>query len=330
MRSRVLWPPLPTPRLTVKLSSSYNRQHVSSHFEALLELEWAASGLVSRPLFRLHSTSLPGKCSDVRCRGGYTCICSERSVLVEDATDVTFRVGLSSLKEGHVTQHLTQLTDQMAYIGYELYKEPQMFLADTITNHVVLVTVDGMIPLLRSAEPSLITNGDAILSKNTKLARKSSSKANVRPLPNIPLWTLPFQCPNPAEGSVFSNKDLVSLNSSSVHKEITGSVFRCLNQMIGVKTPSNEKSCFLLAALYDHLTNNKPELIFAMKSGLTAVEVSDTFKKNKSPYELLFISTTALMTSQSNEFKDLNFSKVFKDFAQVMQQYQGVVDLTNL
>lgn len=306
MKSRVLWPPVRSSAIRVALSASYCRQVVSSHYETLIETAWkeqAEGRLCCSPLFRLHTTSLPGDCSQFECRAGLTCMCEGDSVLVEDFKEIELRVGLTNTRESSITRHLSAMSSDLAYIGYELHKKPQMFLADSIDMHAIFVTKDALIPLVKSL--SSASNGAVVepvsldrTKSNGSLSSKSgsvSSKTSLRAPTIIPKWSLPTGQPEPTTCSIFSYKDLVTRNVKEVHTELVESVFRFLREMLGLKTPSSEPTA-LLAIHYDKKHNNKPELVFILKSGLTSIELADIFKKSKAKnsYELAFMKNADL------------------------------------
>lgn len=169
----------------------------------------------------------------------------------------------------------------MAYIGYELYKNPQVFLADTIGTHAIFITKEGFVPLVRSIPASV--NQDMKMNGGTG---KSSTKTPV----NVPKWAFPSGSPDPTEAKILIPKELLSRNVKAVHKELTKSVFRALHHMLGLKISSSEPT-FLFVVHYDKHLNNKPELIFIIPSTITCFEIAGTFKKSdaKSNYNLSFI-----------------------------------------
>jgi len=355
MKSRVLWPPVRTSAITVALSASYCRQVVSSHYETLIETAWkeqcqAEGRLFSSPLFRLHATSLTGACTNFECRAGLTCMCSIDSVLVEDCKEVELRVGLSNTKESSITRHLSAMSSDLAYIGYELHKKPQMFLADSVDMHAIFVTKDALIPLVKSLSTASNGSVDRQVSldrtkSNGSLSSKSgsvNSKTSLRAPTNLPKWSLPTGQPEPSTCSVFSYKDLVTRNKKEVYKELVESVFRCLHEMLGLKTPSSEPTA-LLAVHYDKKHNNKPELVFILKSGLTSIELADIFKKSKAKnsYELAFMQNVDLKIPfiendklplcqvverkvTRNYVETQSVAEIFKSIVKLTQKFSGV------
>lgn len=341
MKSRVLWPPVRTSAVKVALSASYCRQIVSSYYETLIDSAWrdqceTEGRQFSSPLFRLHASSLPGSCSDFRCRAGLTCSCTEDSVLVEGCNEVELRVGLSNTRESSVTRQLSALSSDLAYIGYELHKKPQMFLANSIDVHAVFVTKDGYLPLVRS----LATNRNGSIENQASLDRTRStsslssktgsisSKTSLRTPVILPKWSLPTGQPEPSTCNILTYKDLISRNAEEVHKELVESVFRSLHEMLGIKTPSSDPAA-LLALHFDKKHNNKPELLFILKSGLTSIELADIFKKSKAKnlYELAFIRSKDLKTP-INQNEKMPFCQVVeRKISQSQVEAQSVGDI---
>lgn len=341
MKSRVLWPPVRTSAIKVALSASYCRQIVSSYYETLIDTAWrdlceTEGPQFSTPLFRLHDCSLPGSCSDFQCRAGLTCSCSEESVLVEACNEVELRLGLSNTRESSVTRQLSVLSSDLAYIGYELHKKPQMFLANSIDVHAAFVTKDGYVPLVRS----LTTNRNGSIEKQASLDRTRStsslnsksgsvsSKTSLRAPAILPKWSLPTGGPEPSTCNILTYKDLVSRNTQGVQKEVVESVFRSLHDMLGIKTPSSEPAA-LLALHFDKKHNNKPELLFILKSGLTSIELADIFRKSKAKnlYELAFIRSQDLKTPL-NENEKMPFCQVVeRKISQAHVEAQSVGDI---
>jgi hypothetical protein len=226
-------------------------------------------------------------------------------VLVENCQEVELRVGLSNTKDSLVTQQLSAVSSDLAYIGYELHKKPQMFLANGIDVHAIFVTKDALIPLVRSLPSAL--NGtvdnqvslDRTKSMSTiSISSKSGSvsgRTSLRAPANLPKWSFPTGQPEPNMSNIYSYKGLVPRNSGAVHQEMLECVFRSLRDMLGIKTPSSDPAA-LFATYYDKKHNNKPELVFILQSGLTSIELADIFKKSKAKisYELAFMQNMDL------------------------------------
>lgn len=293
---------MPVSQLSVTLSGAYCRQLVSSHYESLLEEEWrerthqseAGGRSINSPLFRLHDTSLPGDCVAPSCRAGLTCQCANRVVLVNDNDKVDLRVGLSCTKDSVSTKMPSILCSNLAYIGYELCKKPQMFLAATITNHVIFLTQDGYIPLVRKQLFDDAKQG-SIKRRVTRTGSRSGGRTGslnenpTKPATNQNLlakWALPNISPDPLETEVQEVKNLVSLHSDSAKEEIVGSVVRCLQDIFGVKDLTHSQIS-LLAVIYDKEHNNKPELLYIVKSKLTSAKLAE--KSSSNMYDLAFL-----------------------------------------
>ena len=293
LKNRVIWPPLGASQLSVALSGAYCRQHVSLYYETLIDDMWRErkeGRTFNSPLFRLHETSLPGQCTDYRCRAGLTCVCETGDVLVRDCSKVELKVGLSSTKDSLTSKSV--LSDDLAYIGYELYKKPQMFLADVITNHVIFLTKDGFVPVVRKMPYE--SQG------SRRRLTRSGSKGNWNEAPavsqNLAKWSLPSISPDPLETDVQNVKNLVPLNCGSAKEEIVGSVVRCLQDTLGLPDKTSSPIS-LLAILHDEHNNNKPELIFIVNSNLSSSKLSDM--SSNSMHDIAFLQSIQFQSPAS-------------------------------
>lgn len=276
MRGRILWPPVPGTLLTVSLSSSHCRQTASSYYERLIsecwrELRTSSNAPHNSPLFRLHDTSLPAACTHHSCRAGLTCLCPDPGILVKEQERVELKIGLSDVRDSVVTHHPTGLGADLAYIGYEICKKPQIFLADTISNHVVLLSKDGFVAAVRG-----LPSGDI------------SNDVTVNPDED---WGLPAGNPDPCECGVGALRDLVQERAGAVQRELLQCVYRVLEEQVGLGLQFAAKQVQLLAVVRDGQRHNKPHLVFVLKCDQSAGDITETFNKGnaKLKYELGFI-----------------------------------------
>lgn len=183
------------------------------------------------------------------------------------------KIGLSDVRDSVVTHHPTGIGADLAYIGYEICKKPQIFLADTINNHVALLSKDGFVAAVRGLPSRDITNDVTV---------------NCSPDEN---WGLPSGSPDPCESGVGALRDLVQERAGAVQRELLQCVYRVLEEQVGLVLQFSAKQVQLLALVQDSQHNNKPHLVFVLKCDHSASDITETFNKGnaKLKYELGFI-----------------------------------------
>eukprot|EP00116_Pleurobrachia_bachei_P006826 sb/3467088/ len=289
MKSLLLCPSLPADQLSPKLSSSYCRQVMSSLYEGLIEERWRELNqeqgrIFNSSLFRLHSVAPRyTDCDDFRCRYGYSCVCPEDTTLLLSPSSLTLKLGLASAREGCVTGELSHLSSELAYLGYEVHRRPRVFLADTISCHVIFLTSDGLIPVVQEVP-------------------YRDQGVEERP------WSLPQGNPDPGEAGVTEIKDLNPSKEEQVGTEMVRCTFRALQECLGVLTPYPTSEMRLLAVIRDPKSNHKPDLVFVLFSQLTAEDVREVHgKRSAELYRLDFIDPAAGESATNNMSSVLSF-----------------------
>jgi len=226
------------------------------------------------PAFRLHKTKFRTKNDDeltpTTCRCTTTCDCYT-GIKICNPDHIILHLGLTSLKDSLSTNECT-LADTLSYLGNELYKKQQMFLADMMCCSVIVVTSDGLIPVIKGRE-----GGDVSVK-----------------------WRLPGVTPSPGEAGISGSEDLHPSNTEAAHTELFQSVLRQLQKDLGIKS-SEVGPPKLLGVYYNQHKFNKPELIFTISSQLTSKHIIDMYTQSDTEYCLGFIKTIDMMIPLAKE-----------------------------
>lgn len=190
-------------------------------------------------------------------------------------------LGLTSVKDS-VSTNECSLADTLSYLGHELYKKPQMFLADMLACHVIVITADGLIPIIKG--------DDGIKSS---LGGLLCNVSDVK-------WRLSSVTPSPGEAFINGTEDCIPSNNQPAHNELFQSVLRQLCKDLGIN-PADVGPPKLLAVYYNKHKFNKPELILTISSQLTSKNIIDMYTKAKTSYALGFVKTIDMMIPLAKE-----------------------------
>lgn len=256
---------------------------MSRLYEDKIDTQW--SGQTNQPpnspAFRLHKTKFKPKKADelltTNCKCHSTCQCYTGIKINPDL--LILNLGLTSVKDSLATNECKELADTLSYLGYELYKKHQMFLADMVTNHVIMITSDGLIPTIRAGGEDVHVLEEGLTDVK---------------------WRLPCVTPSPVNTGLTGSEDCVPTNNEAASNELFQCILRYLHKELGLK-PAEVGAPKLLAVYYNKLKFNKPELIFSISSQLTSKNITDTFAKHKTSCTLGFVKTIDMMIPLTNE-----------------------------
>lgn len=259
---------------------------MSRLYEDKIEAHWSnTQQTFDSPAFRLHKTKFrpknAGETFKTNCKCPTDCDCNTGIKLNPD--QLILHLGLTSIKDS-ISTNECDLADTLSYLGYELYKKQQMFLADMLGCHVIVITADGLIPIIKG--------GDGI-KVEPPLGDWVHDVLDVK-------WRLPSVIPSPGEADIKGSEDCITSNNEPAHNELFQSMLRQLHKDLGIKR-ADVGSPKLLAVYYNKRKYNKPELIFTISSQLTSKNVIDMYTKCNTSYALGFVKTIDMMIPLAKE-----------------------------
>ena len=232
-------------------------------------------------------------CTDASCRGGLTCQCENNAVIFSSFSSLELSIGLTNSRDSLICNN-SILSDDLAYLGYELYKKPQLFLADALSVSLLLLTQDHKIPLFQEIPQGYQVRRYSRDNNEADHAEPFRDRINTLPPPKSSQsdapWDLFTVDPDPLAAGVNNAKDLTVNNERVVKEELIACVVKSLSSIFALKE-SNCSKLALFAVVYDPGLHSKPTLVFTSALKTSSFQLFEAFQESKSKklYDIAFV-----------------------------------------